>query len=293
MNFKLLSILLIAVSIGFTSCSDDDENSSTSTETLSVDFAGLENLGEGYAYEGWVIVDGAPISTGVFTVDNNGSLSATSFVVTNLSEATTFVLTIEPSPDNDPTPSAVHLVAGDFSGNIANLDIGHEAAIGNDFEASKGTFILATPTDTDDTNEQSGVWFLDNSSGDAIAGLDLPVLPEGWVYEGWGVIDGTPITTGKFTSVTGSDDSAPYSGPNSGPPFPGEDFLINSPEGIDFPNNIAAAVISIEPVPDNSDAPFLLKPLIGEIGSNAEVHTPLSMGNNAVASSPQGTVTRN
>ena len=291
MNFKLLSILTIAMSIGFASCSDDEDNNVT-TETLTVDLTGLENLGAGYAYEGWVIVEGAPVTTGVFTVNDDGVLSQTSFDVPRLSDASTFVLTIEPSPDNDPAPSAVHIVAGDFSGNTASLDVGHDAAIGDDFESSTGKFILATPTDSDDTNEYSGVWFLDNSSGAPAAGLDLPTLPEGWIYEGWAVIDGSPVTTGKFRNASGADDAAPYSGPNNGPAYPGEDFLINAPAGKSFPTSLDVAVISIEPVPDNSAAPFVLKPLVAPISAGAEVHTALSMNNNAVATNPQGTVTR-
>lgn len=293
MNFKLLSFLMIAVSIGFTSCSDDDDNTSTTNETLSIDLTGLENLGADFAYEGWVIVDGAPVSTGVFTVNDNGELSNNSFNVSGLADATTFILTIEPLPDTDPTPSAVHLVAGDFSGNTANLDVGHGAALNNDFEASSGNFILATPTDSDDTNEYSGLWFLDNSSGMPAIGLDLPELPEGWAYEGWAIIDGSPVSTGTFTSISGVDNATLYSGPNSGPPFPGEDFLLNAPEGKTFPTILEAAVISIEPVPDNSTAPFLLKPLVGMIDANAPVHTALPMGNNAVNTNPVGTVTRN
>lgn len=293
MNFKLLSFLMIALSIGFTSCSDDDDSGNATVDTLTVDLTGLENLGAGYAYEGWVIVDGAPVSTGVFNVSDDGNLSDRTFTVPGLADATTFVLTIEPSPDSDPSPSAVHLVAGDFNGNTATLDVGHGAAINNDFESSTGKFILATPTDSDDSNEYSGVWFLDNSSGAPAVGLDLPELPEGWIYEGWAVIDGSPVTTGKFSSVTGADQAAPYSGPNSGPSYPGEDFLLNAPAGKTFPTNLEAAVISIEPVPDNSAAPFLLKPLVGPISADAEVHSALSMNNNATATNPQGTVTRN
>ena len=166
------------------------------------------------------------------------------------------------------------MVAGDFSGNSASLDVGHSAALNNDFEESTGKFILATPTDDDDTNEFSGVWFLDNSSGSQATGLDLPELPEGWIYEGWAIIDGSPVTTGKFSSVTGTDDAAPYSGTaNPGPAYPGEDFLLNAPAGKTFPANLAAAVISVEPVPDNSAAPFLLKPLVGPIDENPELHT--------------------
>lgn len=293
MNFKLLSFLMITLSIGFASCSDDDDNSTTGNETLTLDLTGLENLGAGYAYEGWVIVDGAPVSTGVFTVNDEGVLSDRTFSVPSLSEASTFVLTIEPSPDNDPSPSAVHLVAGDFDGNSASLDVGHSAALNNDFESSTGNFILATPTDSDDTNEYSGVWFLDNSSGAPVAGLDLPELPEGWIYEGWAIIDGSPVTTGKFSSTNSADNAAAYSGPNPGPAYPGEDFLLNAPSGLTFPTNLTTAVISIEPVPDNSAAPFLLKPLVGAIAENAEVHTVIPMNNNAIATNPQGSVSRN
>ena len=291
MNFKLLSFLVISLSIGFASCSDDDD--STVNETLTVDLTGLENLGEGYAYEGWVIVEGAPVSTGVFTVNDDGVLSDRTFIVPRLADATTFVLTIEPLPDNDPAPSAVHLVAGDFDGNSASLDVGHSAALNNDFESSTGNFILATPTDADDSNEYSGIWFLDNSSGAVVAGLDLPELPEGWIYEGWAIIDGSPVTTGKFSSTNGADNAASYSGPNPGPAYPGEDFLLNAPAGFTFPTNLTTAVISIEPVPDNSTAPFLLKPLVGPIAENAELHSVLPMNNNAIATNPQGTVTRN
>ena len=48
---------------------------------LSLSFNGLEDLGSGWAYEGWLIVEGTPVSTGVFTVDANGTPSTTQFAV--------------------------------------------------------------------------------------------------------------------------------------------------------------------------------------------------------------------
>jgi hypothetical protein len=144
-----------------------------------------------------------------------------------------------------------------------------------------GQYILATPTDGVNNNEKSGIWFLDISSGAPAAALSLPALPEGWIYDGWAVIDGQPVTTGKFSSVSSTDDAAPFSGSQAGPPFPGEDFLENAPAGLTFPTDLSGgkAVISIEPVPDNSDAPFLLKPLLGDIPQNAADHTLYSLGN--------------
>jgi len=121
------------VALMFTACSDDEDP--VTTESLTLNISGLEDLGSNFTYEGWIIVDGAPISTGTFDVDANGALSSTSFDIDaeSLEAAATFVLTIEPRPDNDPAPSAVHVLAGDFSGSNATLDIAHAAAIGTDF----------------------------------------------------------------------------------------------------------------------------------------------------------------
>ena len=223
-------------------------------------------------------------------------MSRTSFEVeaADLEAASTFVLTIEPQPDNDPAPSAVHILAGDFSGTNANLTVGHSAAIATDFTASTGDYILATPTDGMDNNEASGVWWLDNSGAAPVAGLDLPTLPEGWKYEGWAVIDGTPVSTGTFTNVAAPDEAAAYSGTMDGPPFPGEDFIQNAPSGLTFPTDLTGTtvVISVEPSPDNSPAPFLLKPLVGPVAADAAVHTVQSMNNNATATNPTGSVSR-
>lgn len=59
-----------------------------------------------------------------------------------------------------------------------------------------------------------------------------------------------------------------------------------------FPTNLAGgtAVISIEPVPDNSVLPFALKPLVGGIPSNAEDHVVYELDQNLVF--PTGSVNR-
>ncbi len=263
---------------------------------LALNITGLENLGSEARYEGWIIVDGEAISTGIFDVDDAGNLSETTFEVNqkNLEDASTFVLTIEPANDPDPAPADIHILAGDFSDNNASLTVKHSSALGTDFASATGTYILATPTDGEMNNENSGVWWIDNSSGSSMAGLDLPVLPAGWAYEGWAVIDGSPISTGTFTSWTAADDAAPYSGAMVGPPFPGEDFLANAPSGQTFPTDLAGktVVISVEPSPDNSANPFLLKPLVGEVAASATDHVAYDMTNNASNTNPSGTATR-
>jgi hypothetical protein len=264
--------------------------------TLRVQIDGLQNLGENFAYEGWLIVDGSPVNAGIFKVDDSGNMSQTEFEIRkkDLEKATAYVLTIEPYPDNDPAPSSVHILGGDFSGNTAMLSIAHHSALGDDFTTAAGKYILATPTDGANNNEKSGVWWLDPAGGSPSPGLALPALPGGWKYEGWAVINGVPVSTGKFTSVSGADESAPHSGTMQAPAFPGEDFLTNAPAGLSFPADLSGAtvVISIEPDPDNSNTPFLLKPLVGNVPSSATEHTLYQMQNNALTTNPTGTATK-
>lgn len=260
---------------------------------MALNLTGLEDLGTDFVYEGWVLVDGEPVSTGTFTVDADGALSQTDFPVdgTNLATATMFVLSIEPAQDTDPAPAATKVLSGAFDGSSATVST---ATVGSGFDAATGKYIIAAPTGTGDPSEEfSGIWFLDNSGDTPVAGLDLPTLSDGWAYEGWVVIDGTPVTTGTFTSVSGSDDSAPFSGANAGPEYPGEDFLVNAPSGLTFPTDLRSrtAVISIEPVPDNSTAPFVLKPLLGTIPAMLSGN-PYSLDNNVSASFPTGSVNR-
>jgi hypothetical protein len=227
---------------------------------LRLQFDGLEDLGSDYAYEGWLIVDGAAVSTGVFTV-SGGVMSETYFPtnVSSLDDISTFVLTIEPSPDSDPSPSSVHLVAGDFAGSQAALAIGHPAALGTDFSDVMGSYILAAPSGGGSAPYQNGIWWLDPGAGPGPS-LMLPELPDGWVYEGWVASAGGPVSTGRFSSAEGadSDGTGPDAGPEPGPPFPGQDFVDPA---VDLTMGYAA-VISVEPEPDNGAGPFSIKPLM-------------------------------
>ena len=210
----------------------------------------------------------------------------------DLTLASAIVITIEPEGDTDAVAASTHILAGAITGSSAALSVGHASALGDDFMSASGSYILATPTNGDDTDENSGIWFLSLETGSPAAGLDLPMLPTGWAYEGWAVIGGTPVTTGRFTATDAEDLSAPFSGTEPGPPFPGEDFLENAPTGLTFPTDLAGAtaVISIEPEPDDSSAPFTLKPLLGAIATDATDHVTYSIPSN-LTSFPTGTAT--
>ena len=70
-RFTLLLTTMVIAAIMFVGC-DDNKTTEPSTGMLDLSITGLENLGSGFAYEGWIIVDGTPVSTGIFTVDDNG-----------------------------------------------------------------------------------------------------------------------------------------------------------------------------------------------------------------------------
>lgn len=288
-------LLVLAAGIFATSCSNDDDGIVTSRLNLSLD--GLENLGNDFVYEGWIIVDGNPVSTGVFTVNDNGDLSETSFSISKetLDSATRFVLSIEPAIDSDPAPADTKLLVGDFTGNSANVN----SAIVGDFSNAAGAFFLRSPTDEVDPgnpnnmNDQYGVWF-GTPGAPPTPNFVLPTLSAGWAYEGWVVGESGPITTGVFTDFDGRDDFNLFSGDEFklGPPIPGEDFFLNAPAGETFPLDVRGrtVVISVEPVPDNSPAPFAMKPLVGTAGQETAPATH-NFGQN-LGSLPTGTVTR-
>ncbi|MFQ5950675.1 MAG: carboxypeptidase-like regulatory domain-containing protein [Candidatus Geothermarchaeales archaeon] len=262
---------------------------------LTFSLKGVEDVSPAHL-EGWAIFGDEKVSTGKFMVDSYGATrnlqgeAQDRFVIDHrdLSLADLIVITIEAQGDTDTLPSGIVLLAGTFSGSMAEL------SFPVDLSGVSGIFILATPTDGPNTNELSGVWFLQLPPPPQ-PGLDLPELPGGWVYEGWAVNSGVPITTGRFTSVSSPDDFDSYSGPQAGPPFPGEDLLENAPEGLTFPPNLAdgssKVVISVEPDIEGEDptgsAPFAIKPLVGDIPLDAADHVNYEMGQN-LGSIPRG-----
>ncbi len=180
----------------------------------------------------------------------------------------TAVISIEPFPDDDSAPFTLK----PLTGAIPSDAVDHVVYT---MDNNSTGFVTGTVT----------VTALGSS-----AGLTMPTLPAGWKYEGWVVMDGTPVTSGTFTALDQVDDNDPYSGPDSGPPFPGEDFVEDAPAGLTFPTDIAGAtaVISIEPSPDNNPLPFTLKPLTGAIPSDAVDHVSYDLTASS-ATFPTGT----
>ncbi len=239
--------------------------------TLTLNLNGLEDLGTDALYEGWIIVNGSPVSTGTFSVDANGNLSKTEFELdaNELSAATAFVLTIEPNPDSDPNPSAVHILAGDFSNNSASVTTDHGSALGVDFANATGNYILATPTDGAMTNENSGIWFLNPPSTTfAINFTGLDPLLNGYHYEGWAIVGGSPVSTGKFNL-----DSNGNLVDLNGMEITNGEFNL----GGDL-SSATEFVLTIEPTGDIDDIPAMTHYLAGDVSGGSAM---LSVGHSS------------
>ncbi len=292
-NKKILYTAFIAIlAMAFTGCKDEDNDPVLMDMTLTVD--GLPELGSFATYEGWLVDGDTYTSIGKFAIDNNGDADEGVFSIDEdlLQNATAFVVTLEPNPDPAVQPTETQILSGTFIGNSATLNYENEAAIGTGFSTAIGKYILSTPTNGAETDELSGVWWLEPTGPSS--SLILPTLSEGWIYEGWAVIDGTPVSTGKFTNASEADMDNPYSGTLAGPDFPGEDFLRNGPAGLTFPTNLQGAtiVISVEPNPDNDAAPFVIKPLSGEVPAEAAPDVLYNMTNNDNSINISGEATR-
>jgi len=257
---------------------------------LKIELSGLEPLGAGYVYEGWIIVDGAPVTTGRFQIEEGTDVYDGWVARADADAAAAFVLTIEPEEGDDPAPSATHVLGGDVEGTEAALSLEHGAALGTDFTGAVGSYILETPTSSNVADDyDQGIWWLQIGGGGPAASLALPELPEGWVYEGWVAGPNGPISTGTFTAATGADSDAAgaAAGPDGGPPFPGQDFVDPATVVVGM-----AAVISVEPMPDDSPTPFAIKPLIDMMIEDVGGGVSQDMGNNSDGN-PWGLVTFN
>ncbi len=302
MKIKIFGFYLVLFAlITFSSCDPEPVDPPKVYTTVESNITGLADLGSEFVYEAWITSSGAPVSLGTFSVDAAGNIPSQAWNSNSetIDNATDFFITIEPFVDTDPSPSGTRILEGGFAGDAADLRTSDVIGTG-DFTTATGNFVLSTPTSNTSSDEDSGIWFISvDSTGAATAGLDLPVLGDGWEYEGWVVFGGTtPVSTGKFTDPSLPDDSDIYAGnfPELAPPFPGEDFIQNEPAGLSFPtmlemgNNLV--VISLEPFPDNSPEPFFIKPLASEISIDTEPGQNYSIANDAISTLPSGDVVR-
>ena len=285
---KIIAIGCMALGLlGAVSCSSDDGPARAELTMRVIDIAELSN---GARYEAWIVVDNEPVSIGTFTsTDADQKFSA---IATQLIEATSFFVTVE--TDNDPEPSDSRYFSGNFEGG-KSAEVNVEKVIA-DFEDVSGKFVLQSPTDDNEDNDQNGIYFMDPSGFQIVPGLNLPSLKQGWRYQAWVRLGSSnqPVTTGKFDSPSGEDASSPYSGNGEAPDFPGEDFDNTAPQGLTFPEDGdirgKEVFITVEPEPDfDQSSPFGMQILSGNAGQD------LSPSINMMSRSftgPRGTVSK-
>jgi len=109
--------------------SDETEFSIKLSDQAMIELHGLPALAPDKAYEGWLVSDDGPQSTGILSPDTDGNVSQSYMLMDSDGNPTwenlyarfhTFVISIEPVPDTDPAPSAdkpyVHTIpAGAFA----------------------------------------------------------------------------------------------------------------------------------------------------------------------------------
>jgi hypothetical protein len=280
MNTKFF-IVFAALIIFITGCDYFENGDTLNISKFETNISGLPVIADTMTFVGWFQWENKTtlkkIAEKVFVLDadQNGSISFSSELpFQSLQRAELFYLTIEKknvANDSALVPSTRKILSGSFSFAAANLFVSDNAS---SFENIDGLFSLATPTNGLNTDELSGVWFIDSSSTNPVSGLKkLPELYSGWIYEGWVFINGQFISTGRFSDPTKADLFSNYGGSESGFNFPGEDLLTSAPSGLTFPTNLSNAkvYVSIEYKDGrtNGTSPFIVV-LEGTVPSSAQ-----------------------
>lgn len=252
--FQMKKYLITAFSIlliSLTGC-DYFENSDTlNSASLEVNITGLPVLPDTMTFVAWYDNDKSdfdPIKVFAMDADANGAINFKSEQpMGHLIDAQSFILSIEREAvlnDSGFAPSSRVVLSGRFKTGNCTLDLGEAA---DQLNNASALFTLSTPTNGPGTDELSGVWFIDSlgTAPTPVAGLKLPVLYNGWRYEGWVEINGTLVSTGRFTDPEAADLFDDYSSTTAGYPFPGEDFLQNAPAGLTFPTDLSGQKVFI------------------------------------------------
>jgi hypothetical protein len=326
---KLLILSLILFGL---SCEKTEIlNSADQISKIEFQISGLNAPGDSVWYECWLMwktgegdnVKNVFESVGLLTNNSGNEYSKTINVNPGyIQKALHLVITIEEdtypgfrlvpnatSYDTLKGPSIYKIIAAKIVANTGSFNVGNEIILDFDFETAQAKYILATPTDTTNTNLKRGLWFIaldttyseiKDSTGTVIGidttverlnGLELPELPENWLYEGWIVFGSDTISMGTFTNPIGADDSSKYgAGMAGGYQFPGEDFINNPPPGVTFPADLSGSetFITIKPpYPKGANYPFRLIPFKTVIPASSVPKYVYSMENN-VSSFPSG-----
>lgn len=274
----LMAVLLSAL---LASCSEDTQ----SEARLLVFLERLPETAENIEYQLWYSSGDEMKSLIRFRTDT-GTVNLSLPVTSEISEADTILLTVEPRYFFFDIPSDSTMLAGDLIDGVASLELTHTDAIATDFTDASGTFRLATPTSLETDDFDQGLWWFDTFGDERVQSLFLPELPPGWMYEGWVIGGPEPLSLGKFPDPARFDfDLAGIAADEEpAPAYPGQDF-IEPPELL----RGRTAMVTIEPQPDYALAPFGIEILFDQVIERLGINQP--MENRTDRGLPAGTVT--
>lgn len=208
-------------------------------------------------YALWAVAKGHDYPAGAFCVDGKGAAVAVDGMAPAVftlgvpkRSVTEFFVTQEEGDAK--TPGKQVFLRGAVAKGKAKLDAPIQAA---DYQKATGAFVLDNPVTVNDKDDFNGLWFSRYVSRRYAPALDLPESPDGWMYEGWVMVGGVPLRTGKFRTGTDASDWDGYSGRSGAselitmgmPPMPGQDFITRLPRGVptgpNLPNLGGATVL--------------------------------------------------
>lgn len=173
-------------------------------------------------------------------VDENGA-PKTDFTTDEhaLRSTLSVLVTIEIPDQVTQSPNGFQILSGTFVDSVAQLRV----PISSSIQSAAGTLRVHTPTDGPDTNETSGVWMHDL---DGEPSLQLPDTTAALQYELFIDVGGRSLPVGRFEAADQADSINQYSSDQVGAPArPGEDLLVNAPEGLVFPVDLSGARVTI------------------------------------------------
>lgn len=149
------------------------------------------------------------------------------------------LITIESPLSRSDTPQGTQILSGTVVDGVANLTVPISTAI----TGASGSLRVFSPTDGPNTNEASGFWMIDEE-GEPL--LSIPDTTAALVFETFVEVQGRSLPVGRFERADDADDVNQYSSDQfPAPEVPGEDLLLNAPEGLIFPANLGGARITI------------------------------------------------
>lgn len=216
---------------------------------VALGFERLKQLGEEEGiYAAWINLDrGEVVGLGGFQVNAAGQpLDESGAVIERFSTdqavfGAVSVFVTQEAAGVPTRPGSNVVLQGPFFDGVAELNVPAPA----ESTDATGRYRVFTPTDGPGTNEGSGLWAIDVDDEPL---LELPATNNVYTFEHFMIIDGRALTMGRFNANDEVDTVNRFSGEEPAPEVPGEDFLVNAPEGLIFPADLSGArlIVTLE-----------------------------------------------